>query len=159
MGIENVVSHLPTYGNVLAQHLSGINRLALVTTLFKPADSLIVANEMAAEIAKVSLPSYDVTDFTLQLNARAPVPSLPGMQMNRVLKFGVLTFQTVLMEIGAAGIMPTNRQSYASSLQIDINTVAQIQPISKDDQVNIWGDLGKEMVALRAAGTFEGLWR
>jgi len=157
--LEELVSNLTLYGEVVGAHLNSVNRLALVTTLFNLADSLPAANRGAAEAAGVALPGYEISDFSFQLNSRRAAPSQPQVQLNRLLKFGVLTFQTVLMDVALYGIAPTNRQSFASSLQIDVNTIPQLQPIPLDAQISAWSDLVAEMLALRENGTLKGLWR
>ncbi|RWM19629.1 MAG: hypothetical protein EOR72_00040 [Mesorhizobium sp.] len=153
-----VIKMLTETAGIIANTLNSINRLALVTTVFHPTDNQPAANEIAAQLMGIKLKSNDVTDFAMQLNSRMPLDVGPT-QMNRFLKIGVLSFQTVVFDVAQGIAMPQNVQEYAATVAIDVNTVPVLQPLTADLQSTIWGALASETLRLRAVGDLNGLWK
>ncbi|AEH87808.1 hypothetical protein [Mesorhizobium opportunistum] len=144
--------------HLIGSQLSSINRLALVTTLCKPADTHVQANEIVAELIGMQLPRYDVTDFAFQVNARVPLDGPSGIAVNRFLKFGVMSFHTVTLDLGGQIVSPQEAQVYNASLAIDVNIVPHFQPIQADLQSDIWEKLASETLRIRNIGKLDGLW-
>jgi len=142
----------------IGSQLTSINRLALVTTLCQPVDSHAAANELVADLVDVKLPRFDVTDLAFQVNARVPMDGPSGVQVNRFLKFGVMAFHTVTLELGSQVLSPQEAQKFSASLAIDVNIVPHFQPLQPSLQAEVWDKLVEETIRLRSIGKLDGLW-
>ncbi|MCA0057124.1 hypothetical protein [Mesorhizobium sp. B261B1A] len=141
----------------LSNLLTSVNRLALVTTLIQPAESHAAANKVAAEMIGIELPRYDVTEFSLQLNSRVPFDDGSKTQLNRFLKFGVVSFHSVFFEVGSPVMTPQSVQQFGASLSIDVNSVPVLEPLDPATQSDMWNALASETIRLREIGNLGGL--
>ncbi|RWH18168.1 MAG: hypothetical protein EOQ75_21950 [Mesorhizobium sp.] len=156
---DRVIQEMAKKANIVGRELSSVTRLALVTNLFQQADNIGAANEAAASLFGLKLPDYNVTDLAFQVNSRSPLDANSGgILVNRFLKFGVASFQSVTIDVGNQAVSPRNVEAVGANLTLDINIVPSFIPLSEDVQDQVWDKLVAETLKLREIGSVEGLW-
>jgi hypothetical protein len=153
-----IVLELVKKAKAIGEELNSVTRLALVSTLIRPTDNHAEANETMAGLVGLKLPQYDVTDLAFQINSRVPLDETSGILVNRYLKFGVATFQSVTVDFGNQVVSPRNVESFGASLALDVNILPSFTPLSEEMQSKVWKKLADETMKLRQVGTLDGLW-
>lgn len=152
-----VVERISQQVGVVSDQLHEVNRLALVLNLIKPADSHRHANQLIAPKFDLSLRDFDVTDLSFQLNVRKKLAS--EITLNRLLKFGVASFQSLMIDATSQVISSGSVNNFGASLSVDVNTVPMFPPITPSAQHQLWQEIASEALSLRASGELKGLWQ
>lgn len=131
-------------------------RLALVVNAATRVDSVEEGNAVIKALAGYEPGVDDLLDLIIQVNKRSE--GVSGIQFNRVLRYGVQTFQDFVLQFGPVGnVIPISRQQNAATITIDINTVPTNVPIAIGDQTAIFSALSAEALRLSGNPSIQGL--
>jgi hypothetical protein len=152
--IPDAISKFQSRLNAASKQLSAVNRVALVVNISKVVDSMNAANQQVSELTGIEFPFDDLSDVLFQLNRRMELPVVSGMQLNRVLKWLVETFQIVEVVAGSVNV----HNIYAVTLSVDVNTVPVPNRLYQTtEQATIFGAMAAEVERLCGVRTLRAL--
>ena len=138
----------------LGKTIANASRLALIIDLAKSANDNLHANRILEEILPISLPSEEVSDFTLQYAKRYNSASLQDLRINILYRWSVLLVQQFFLPaFGASGTpVQTSPSFFAASFVLDVNTVAEITQIGPDRVQTIFREMREKIDEVRRGG-------
>ncbi len=155
-----LLTSLAESASTVSASISEVLRQALVVNLQRRAADISEAlNNLDVQIEGIDLEG--TLDFSLQLNKRREFRSLPGTQMNRLVRASTAIAQqiSITMGNGLPGI-PVNvgNEVAFSHFAIDLNTVATTgRTFSPEEQTAIWKEFIEEALHLRNEGSLKAL--
>lgn len=127
-------------------------RVALILNAFKPMATAAAAAEDFRRNTRLAHIPAEATDLLLALNVRKTIPGL-AISMNRLCKWGTGEQQLIQMQ-ASSGAAPsvTVERFYASTIQLDLNTVPEQAPASAEQADQIFGRFIEEAEKLLSIG-------
>src|SRR6185436_6046118 len=93
------------------------------------------------------------SDLMFQINLFTGSASLPGTNVNRVTKWGVLAFRSVALVGGGASAISGAADSWATTLELDISTAADRQgPLPAEHLTEVFAELVRNAESIAADG-------
>lgn len=133
-------------------------RLALVLNLLKPAENVDEARLVIEQMISQKPKFDDYSDLMFQINRRKSYPELDKLAVNRLLRFHVTAFQSVMMtNHHGAHSTSFSRENFAASMMVDVNTVPDGRLFASDDFVTIFSTLAEEALRIGAVGAVSAL--
>jgi hypothetical protein len=117
-------------------------RPAVVVNVSQPLPSIEAVSDLILANLGFTVPFRDGSDLIFQVNRRTDLKSIPGLQVNRLLKWTEETFQNVL--IAASGTALPALTTNLATLSVDVNLVPTARIFSADEQKHIFGELVDE---------------
>lgn len=136
------------------QTCPSVQRLAFGAVLILPVENTVAGHRLLSAYLPIKLDPEDASDFGYQINRRRDSKSgIPGLRINRLSKWSVLSIQTIELSLGqsAARYYPGGEQ-FACRLELDINTIQEFQgEFSREQLPGVFQelvDLGCEIASL-----------
>lgn len=127
--------------------------MALVVNLSYPVASSVSASALIMEKLGLSLPFSDGRDMVFQVNRRGALCSVPGCELNRLIKWTAETHQLITLNAGVP-LTPTVISADVATLMVDVNTVPTGgRAFQTDQQIAIFEEMAAEVTRICAAGT------
>lgn len=108
------------------EHAPSIKRLAVAPTLVREAVSVEEGYRLLGSTLPAGFDPSDYFDFNLQLNRKTNSSAIPGLELNRLVKWSLGTLQEFVI-LGSGGLGKTVQQQSRTIARIDmdINTAAE----------------------------------
>ena len=125
-------------------------RVALVANLCKPVASYRDAADIVGDLLDIDVARDDLSDLSFQVNRRKPLDS--GQEINRLVRLGVITVQTLSVRMPHdGGAVSVSGNQLGVALMLDFNTVPSAVPFSPPVQAALVGQLKDEILVVANA--------
>jgi hypothetical protein len=133
---------------------TGITRLAMGAVLVSPVPSRAVGYLALQPYLRTLRPEPEGTEELLyQINRPVISTVVPGLKINRIMKWSVSTSQAI--QIGPGQSSTLRSETFDCRLELDLSTdVARAEALPASDLVAIWTELETSAILLSQKGEF-----
>jgi hypothetical protein len=129
-------------------------RVALVTNIAEQTSDTEDAIATISAQTGLTIPFNDGSDLVLQINRRLKSNSVPGTEINRIIKWSAEEVQTIGVIAGSA---PAFARAVLATITTDLNIIPTNRPYPPAEQIAIFDEMAIETKRLSAAKTLGAL--
>ncbi len=128
-------------------------RLALVVNTSEEAASAEEATNLLVSKLGITLPFQDGSELIFQINRKRPLASMPGQEINLIMKWLVENVQQITISSGA----PIVQATVLKTLSVDVNTVPSTRVFTPAEQPAIFQEIFDEAERLSQVNALSAL--